>query len=102
MEVIGVKLWAMDEPLAKPGARLNPGLGPADLDLEGAEAGQFGHGSSIVDVVLLQTTEISVTAAVKLLMQPRSTGFLGAHPQQEHTWAIRGWLSHYDPSIPCD
>ena len=55
----------MDEPLAQPAEELNLTAGAADVDVEAAEAGEFGHRPGVVHVVFLQHAEISIGAAVQ-------------------------------------
>ena len=77
-------LGVVDEPLAQPGARLNPGARLQRLAMELPEALQLSNGAGVVNVILLQAAEIGVRPRVQLLMQPGSSCFLGPDPQQEH------------------
>ena len=92
-------LGVVDEPLAQPGAWLNPGARLQRLAMELPEALQLGNGAGVMNVILLQAAEIGIRARVQLLMQPGGACFLGPDPQQENPWRIGVGVGDLSPAV---
>ena len=77
-EIGVVALGAVEKALPAPGAGFEQGPAPAVAESRG------GKGECVVNVILLQETEIGIAASVELGMHPGGAGLLRADTQQKH------------------